>query len=106
MKKKALTENLQQQLSKTQTELEKNAANNSQQLNAKKKELEGQTFSYKALMRYPDRIYYMTGLSLSELDFYMNVWSLSCTQLFILIVTMTTRPILESWTQRQNLLVS
>ena len=30
--------------------------------------LEGQTFSYEALMRYPNRIYYMTGLSLSELD--------------------------------------
>ena len=37
-------------------------------LNAMKKALEGQTFSYEALMRYPDRIYYMTGLSLSELD--------------------------------------
>ena len=36
----------------------------------------------------------------------MNVCSLSCTPLFILIVTMTTRPILESWTQRQNLSVS
>ena len=34
-----------------------------------KKALEGQTFSYEALMRYPDRIYYMTGLTLSELDF-------------------------------------
>ena len=68
MKKKALIEDLQQQLSKTQTELEKNAANNSQQLHAMKKALEGQTFSYEALMRYPDRIYYMTGLSLSELD--------------------------------------
>ena len=66
--KKALIEDLQQQLSKTQTELEKNAANNSQQLHAIKKALEGQTFSYEALMRYPDRIYYMTGLSLSELD--------------------------------------
>ena len=66
--KKALIEDLQQQLSKTQTELEKNAANNSQQLNAMKKALEGQTFSYEAHMRYPDRIYYMTGLSLSELD--------------------------------------
>ena len=68
MEKKALIEDLQQQLSKTQTELEKNAANNSQQLNAMKKALEGQTFSYEALMRYRDRIYYMTGLSLSELD--------------------------------------
>ena len=66
--KKALIEDLQQQLSKTQTELEKNAANNSQQLHAMKKALEGQIFSYEALMRYPDRIYYMTGLSLSELD--------------------------------------
>ena len=33
-KEKAFIEDLQQPLSKTQTELEKNAANNSQQLNA------------------------------------------------------------------------
>ena len=36
--KKALIEDLQQQLSKTQTELEKNAANNSQQLNTNNEE--------------------------------------------------------------------
>ena len=66
--KKGFIEDLQQHLSKTQTKLEKNAANNSQQLNAMKKALEDQTFSYEALKRHPDRIYYMTGLSLSELD--------------------------------------
>ena len=49
--KKALIEDLQQQLSKTQTELEKNAANNSQQLSAMKKALEGQTFRDRSKIR-------------------------------------------------------
>jgi hypothetical protein len=68
MKKKAFIEDLQQHLSKAQTELKNNADNNTQQLNAMKKLLEDKAFNCETLRKYPKKMLYMTGLSLSELD--------------------------------------
>lgn len=59
---------LQQELTKLQTELGANSRYYQQQLTTMKKALEVKEFTYETLKKLPHKMFYMTGLSVTEFD--------------------------------------
>ena len=66
--KRRCIDNLQQDLTKLQTELSANAQYYQQKLTAKTTAMELKEFTYETLKKLPRKIFFMTGLTITEFD--------------------------------------